>query len=82
MVDVRFTKEFRNSVRKLSKTPICILIKKQIRKIVENPSIGKPMRYQRKGTREVYIKPYRLAYYYVDDTIIFMDIYHKDEQCL
>jgi hypothetical protein len=40
------------------------------------------MRYTRKGTREVYIAPFRLAYEYlkIEDRIIFLKLYHKDEQ--
>jgi len=40
------------------------------------------MRYARKGTREVRIKPFRLSFAYVEkeDKIIFLDFYHKDEQ--
>ena len=40
------------------------------------------MRFYRKGTREVYISPYRLSYAYLkeEDKIIFLDLYHKDEQ--
>lgn len=57
-------------------------VKKQIRKIIENPEIGKPMRYARKGTRELYIKPFRLSYDYIpeENRIILLDLYHKDEQ--
>jgi tetratricopeptide (TPR) repeat protein len=35
-------------------------VKKQIKKILEFPEIGKPMRYVRKDSREVYISPFRL----------------------
>ena len=52
----------------------------QILKIINSPEIGKPMRYSRKGTREVYVLHFRLSYYYLDDKIIFLDLYHKDEQ--
>jgi mRNA-degrading endonuclease RelE of RelBE toxin-antitoxin system len=40
------------------------------------------MRYGRKGTREVHIEPYRLAYAHIpeDDRVIFLELYHKDEQ--
>ena len=57
-------------------------IGKQIRKITENPEIGKPMRYGRTGTREVYIGSFRLSYVYVkeENKIIFLDLYHKDGQ--
>ncbi len=57
-------------------------IKKQIAKIIEFPEIGKPMRHSRKGTREVYISPFRLSYLYVkkEQRIVLSDLYHKDEQ--
>tara|TARA_Y100000310_G_scaffold339521_1_gene432439 strand:- start:262 stop:510 length:249 start_codon:yes stop_codon:yes gene_type:complete len=57
-------------------------IKKQIHKIIENPEIGKPMRYARKGTREIYVGSFRLSYGYLKDEnkLIFLDIYHKDKQ--
>ena len=53
---------------------------KQILKIKEKPEIGKPMKYGRKGTREVYIKPFRLSYLQNKNKIVFLDLYHKDEQ--
>jgi len=57
-------------------------LSKQIEKLIENPEIGKPMRYNRKGTREVYISPYRLSYSYLKEKgiIYLLDLYHKDEQ--
>lgn len=55
---------------------------KLIIKIIQNPETGKPMKYARKGTREVYLKPFRLSYSYDQNTEIltFLDIYHKDKQ--
>ena len=55
---------------------------KQFSKIKENPEIGKPMKNVRKGTREVYISPFRLSYAYIknEDKLIFLDLYHKDQQ--
>ncbi|KYC51506.1 MAG: hypothetical protein AMQ74_01124 [Candidatus Methanofastidiosum methylothiophilum] len=40
------------------------------------------MKYVRKGTREVYIPPYRLSYVFDKnkDIVVILDIYHKDEQ--
>lgn len=74
-----------NFLKKLSKIKhegIKEQIKKQVEKILEDPEIGKPMRYSRKGTRELYVKPYRLAYAYFqnEEKIVFIDLYHKDEQ--
>ena len=57
-------------------------VKKQIAKIIENPEIGKPMRYSRKGSREVYISPFRLTYKYYpqENKVLFADFYYKDKQ--
>ncbi len=49
-------------VRKLKDSSFKERIKKQIAKIVENPDIGKPLRFDLKSERIVYIKPYRLIY--------------------
>ena len=55
---------------------------KLLRKILANPNIGKPMKYGRKGTREVYLKPFRLSYAYdpARREIILLDLYHKKKQ--
>jgi len=37
-------------------------VAKQLRKIINNPKIGKPLKYSRKLTRELYIPPFRLYY--------------------
>jgi len=56
-------------------------VKKQLIKIITNPEIGKPMKYGRKGSREIYIAPFRLSYMYLKEEtrLIFLDLYHKDE---
>ena len=72
---------FKKIIRKLDQS-MKIKAKKQIEKVIKNPLVGKPMRNVRKGTREVYVKPYRLSYYFDEenDLIIFLDFYHKDKQ--
>ncbi|MBU2638485.1 MAG: type II toxin-antitoxin system RelE/ParE family toxin [Nanoarchaeota archaeon] len=55
---------------------------KHLEKLKSQPELGKPMMFERKGTREVYIAPFRLSYVYLKDEnkIILLDLYHKDEQ--
>jgi hypothetical protein len=38
--------------------------------------------YNRKGSRELYVKPFRLsyAYDYINEILTLLDFYHKDEQ--
>lgn len=62
MVTVAYHEDFKKQVTKIKDDLTKKRIKKQIQKIISNPESGKPMRYTRKGTRELYIPPYRLSY--------------------
>ncbi len=80
MVEVELIPHFQKQISKLDNN-LRIKVLKQISKIKDNPEIGKPMKYSRKGTRELYIPPFRLSYAYVkEDKVILLDLYHKDEQ--
>ena len=82
MVEIRFDKRFTIMFSKLKDGLLRIKIKKQIQKILENPEVGKPMRNVRKGTREIYIKPFRLSYVFIKEKniIYILDLYHKKRQ--
>jgi len=79
--EIRETDNFTRSLQRLDNR-YALQIEKLIKKIIENHEIGKPMRFDRKGTREVYIKPFRLSYAYdkEKDILYLLDLYHKDEQ--
>ena len=77
---VDYSKDFLKRVSKVKDPVFKEKVIKQIEKIIDNPEIGKPMMHSRKGTRELYISPYRLAYAYIENRVIFLEIYHKDEQ--
>ena len=77
---IEYKPDFIKKISKIKSDAEKERVKKKIEKIVENPAIGKPMRYTRKNTREVYVSPYRLAYYYNKNKIVFLEIYHKDKQ--
>lgn len=51
-------------------------IKKQIVKILQNPQIGKPLKYKR-GERSLYIKPFRLIYAIRGDELILLKFNHR-----
>jgi mRNA-degrading endonuclease RelE of RelBE toxin-antitoxin system len=81
MVKVNFDDKFKEIFSKIKDNNLKEKIIKQIEKIKNNPEIGKPMMYDRKGTRELYIKPFRLSYSYIKhDRVIILTLYHKDEQ--
>ena len=72
----RFEKAFKKIKHQSVKQHIIL----EIQKIGKNPLIGKPMRFDRLGTREVYISPYRLSYVVEGNALTILDLYHKDEQ--
>lgn len=82
MVSSSFHPDFKKLFSRIKDASAKEKIIKQLSKIRENPKIGKPMRYSRKGTREIYVAPYRLSYAYLKEKeeIVFLDLYHKDEQ--
>ena len=82
MVEVSNSPLFEEKLRRFKDPLLKIRVKKQIEKMTDNPEIGKPMQYGRKGTRELYISPFRFSYIYLkkEQRIVILDFYHKDEQ--
>lgn len=82
MVDIIYADRFKKILSKIKDNNLKERVMKQIAKIIENPETGKPMSYNRKGTRELYVSPFRLSYSFISsqNTIYFLDLYHKDEQ--
>ncbi|MDD3493571.1 MAG: hypothetical protein PHU95_05875 [Candidatus Thermoplasmatota archaeon] len=82
MVTVAYDQRLEKAVRNIKDKEVKERVKRHIRKIVNNPHVGKPMRFARKGTREIYVPPFRLSSVYLQekDTIVFLDFYHKDKQ--
>jgi len=82
MVTVAYSSRFEKTIRKIQDSGLKERVKERIIRIVNDPETGKPMRWCRKNTREVYIPPFRLSYCYdkKDDTLVFLALYHKDEQ--
>jgi len=82
MLEVEYKDNFLKRIKKIKDNSVKEHIKKQIKKIINNPEIGKPMRNVRKKTREVYLRSFRLSYAYIKNKnkIIFLDFYHKDSQ--
>jgi mRNA-degrading endonuclease RelE of RelBE toxin-antitoxin system len=81
MVNIKTSDRFNRIFLKLDRS-LRIQIDKLIDKIISNPEIGKPMRHNRRGTREVYAGSFRLSYAYNKNVgmLILLDFYHKDKQ--
>ncbi|MBT7902754.1 type II toxin-antitoxin system RelE/ParE family toxin [Candidatus Woesearchaeota archaeon] len=82
MVKAILDPKFKKKLLKIKDNSLKDRIIKQLEKLKLNPEFGKPMRFARKGTRELHVQPHRIAYIYLPEkeVIIFLDIYHKDIQ--
>ena len=82
MVKITFTEEFKTIFSNIQDGLLKEKIRKQMEKIKTNPEAGKPMRYDRKGTRELYVSPFRLSYQYLkaQNHVYILDLYHKKKQ--
>ncbi len=82
MVEIIFDDNFKIIFSKIKNNLLKTKIIKQLNKIKNNPEVGKSMMHDRKGTRELYLKPFRLSYkFHADKNIVeILDLYHKKKQ--
>lgn len=82
MVEVFFSEGFSAVLSQIKDELTKTKVQRQIEKIRQNPRVGKPMSHERKGTRELRVKPYRLSYAYLpsQDRVVVLDLYHKKRQ--
>ena len=73
------TGSFERDVKSVKDKLLKERIKKQIKKLLENPEKGKPLKYALKGERAIYIRPYHLAYAFKDDGLKLLRLRHRDE---
>lgn len=76
MVEIIYTEKFEKEIKKLDNF-IKKKVTKQIEKIVNNPQIGKPLRYNLKGERTIYVKPFRIIYSFYNNIIYFLRFEHR-----
>ncbi len=76
MVDVIYTEKFEKEFKKADST-VKIIALKQVQKIIQNPEIGKPLRYDLKGERTIYVKPFRIIYTFSNNTLYFLRFEHR-----
>ena len=74
---IEYTKEFSDDIKKIKDKKIQNRIKKIIQKIIDDPEIGKPLKYELKGLRSVKLPPFRIIYEYKDNTIILYKFEHR-----
>lgn len=75
MVRITSSNIFKKNVKRLNQFDRDKL-EKQIKKIIKNQKVGKPLRYKR-GEKSLYIKPFRLVYAIRDNEIILLKFGHR-----
>jgi len=76
MVEIIYTEKFEREFKK-SDNSIKQIAVKQIAKIIENPEIGKPLRYTLKGERTIYVRSYRIIYSFSNNILYFLRFEHR-----
>jgi mRNA-degrading endonuclease RelE of RelBE toxin-antitoxin system len=76
---VIYTEEFKRDVRKVKDKKIQDRIKKMVKKIKDNPEVGKPLRYDLFGLRSIKNPPFRVLYEIQRDSIILHKFEHRKE---
>ena len=73
------TDKFVRDVKKLRDKKTKERIDAEVRRIRENPDVGKPLGYGLKGEKTVRIPPYRLIYAVIGNNLILLSFEHRDE---
>lgn len=71
------TERFERDIKKLKNGALKRKIKKQIKKLIQHPYIGKSLRYSLKGERSIHVKPFRLIYKIDGEKLILLRFEHR-----
>ncbi len=74
---VLYTDEFKGDLKKIRDKKIQTRAKKIVQKIIDNPEIGKPLKYDLFMLRSIKIPPFRVIYEFRSDTIILHKFEHR-----
>ena len=78
MVNVIYTEKFEREFKKID-LAIKEKAKKQLTKIIKNPTVGKPLKYNLKGEKTIYVRPFRIIYSFSKGTIYFLRLQHRKD---
>ncbi len=76
ITQIMWSDKFKNEVTKIKDNKLKEKLQKQIQNLVECPELGKPLRYDLKGERTIYVKPYRLVYAYHGEILHLLRFEH------
>ena len=74
-----YTSKFEHDVKKARDRLTRDWLEKQVRRIADDPEVGKPLNYALKGERTVRISSHRLIYAVDRDRLILLRFEHRKE---
>ncbi len=74
-----YTSKFEQEVKKVVDKKVKERLGKSIKKLIETPEIGKPLRYALKGERTIRIPPFRLIYAINGNDLILLRFEHRGD---
>ncbi len=78
MTRVEYTDEFKDDIKHIKNKDLRWKIKKAIKKIGDNPNVGKPLRYKLKGCFSVRVPPFRIIYEIEGEVVWLHKFDHRD----
>ena len=72
-----YTDEFKKDIQKIKDQSCQSKIKKSIKKIINNPSVGKPLKYELAGLMSIRVTKSRLIFEIRGDTIVLHKFEHR-----
>ncbi len=77
--EIIWTQKFEQDFKKTKDRAMQDKLEKQIKKIRFNPNFGKALRYDLRGERTIYVKPYRLIYSVIGDKLYLLRFEHRKD---
>lgn len=78
-MEIIFSDDFRKEFKKIKDKNTRLKIIKQLKKLCEQPTAGKPLKYELKNHRSVKIPPYRIIYRLEKEKIIINCFDHRKD---
>ena len=74
---VIYTERFKRDLQKIKDNNVRERVIKFVQKLIDNPNIGKPLKYDLVGLRSVRVNPFRIVYEIKDDTLVLHKFQHR-----
>lgn len=78
-MEIIFSEDFAREFQKIKDKTTRLRIIKQLKKLAELPSAGKPLKYEWRNHRSIRVSPFRIIYRFEQDKIIINCFDHRKD---